>query len=294
MTMYKLSGVTKDYQKGRDTVHALRGVDLVIEDQDWLSIQGPTGHGKSTLLQILGGLDRPTAGVVDFDGQDLAQMREVHLTQVRAQSIGFVFQTFNLIPTLSAQENVETALVPLGIHGNDRRARAFKALEDVGLGDRAKHVPTELSGGQQQRVALARALVKEPKVLLADEPTGNLDEDTRDEIMNLLEKFWLEYGLTVVVVTHDSTVAKRAQRIGTMRNGRLTIKSTGRRSPTNAKAATAPRTEAAKAAALKAAEAKAALEAAEAAAAAARAAAEAAEAEAADADAEDPAPNVKA
>jgi putative ABC transport system ATP-binding protein len=294
MTMYKLSGVTKDYPKGRDTVHALRGVDLVIEDQDWLSIQGPTGHGKSTLLQILGGLDRPTDGIVDFDGQDLAQMREVHLTQVRAQSIGFVFQTFNLIPTLSAQENVETALVPLGIHGADRKARAFKALEDVGLGDRAKHVPSELSGGQQQRVALARALVKEPKVLLADEPTGNLDEDTRDEIMNLLEKFWLEYGLTVVVVTHDSTVAKRAQRIGTMRNGRLTIKSTGRRSPTNAKAATAPRTEAAKAAALKAAEAKAALEAAEAAAAAARAAAEAAEAEAADADAEDPAPNVKA
>ena len=228
--MYKLSGVTKDYQKGRDTVHALRGVDLVIEDRDWLSIQGPTGHGKSTLLQILGGLDRPTAGVVEFDGQDLAQMREVHLTQVRAASIGFVFQTFNLIPTLSAQENVETALVPLGIHGQDRSARALKALEDVGLSDRAQHVPSELSGGQQQRVALARALVKEPKVLLADEPTGNLDEDTRDEIMTLLEKFWLEYGLTVVVVTHDSVVAKRAHRIGTMRNGRLTLKSTGRRS----------------------------------------------------------------
>jgi putative ABC transport system ATP-binding protein len=290
--MYKLSGVTKDYQKGRDTVHALRGVDLVIEDRDWLSIQGPTGHGKSTLLQILGGLDRPTAGVVDFDGQDLAQMREVHLTQVRAQSIGFVFQTFNLIPTLSAQENVETALVPLGIHGDDRKARARKALEDVGLGDRAKHVPSELSGGQQQRVALARALVKEPKVLLADEPTGNLDEDTRDEIMTMLEKFWLEYGLTVVVVTHDSVVAKRAQRIGTMRNGRLTLKSTGRRSASSANAATepkteAPKTEAAKAAAAKLAEAKAAAEAAEAAAAAARAAAVAAEAEAADADSAD-------
>jgi putative ABC transport system ATP-binding protein len=284
MTMYKLSGVTKDYQKGRDTVHALRGVDLVIEDRDWLSIQGPTGHGKSTLLQILGGLDRPTAGVVDFDGQDLAQMREVHLTQVRAASIGFVFQTFNLIPTLSAQENVETALVPLGIHGQDRSARALKALADVGLSDRAKHVPSELSGGQQQRVALARALVKEPKVLLADEPTGNLDEDTRDEIMTLLEKFWLEYGLTVVVVTHDSVVAKRAHRIGTMRNGRLTVKSTGRRSASNANAAAAPKTEAAKAAAAKLAEAKAAAQAAEAAAAAARAAAQAAEADAADAD----------
>ncbi|HXP58712.1 MAG TPA: ABC transporter ATP-binding protein [Streptosporangiaceae bacterium] len=298
MTMYKLSGVTKDYLKGRDTVHALRGVDLVIEDRDWLSIQGPTGHGKSTLLQILGGLDRPTAGVVDFDGQDLAQMREVNLTQVRAASIGFVFQTFNLIPTLSAQENVETALVPLGIHGHDRKARALKALADVGLDDRARHVPSELSGGQQQRVALARALVKEPKVLLADEPTGNLDEDTRDEIMNLLEKFWLEYGLTLVVVTHDSTVAKRAQRIGTMRNGRLTLKSTGRRAPGPAQAAAAPRTEAAKAAAAKLAEAKAAAEAAEAAAATARAAAEAAEAEAADADSaelsEDAGPSVNA
>jgi putative ABC transport system ATP-binding protein len=287
MTMYKLSGVTKDYQKGRDTVHALRGVDLVIEDRDWLAIQGPTGHGKSTLLQILGGLDRPSAGVVDFDGQDLAAMRETHLTQVRASSIGFVFQTFNLIPTLSAQENVETALVPLGIHGHDRKARALKALEDVSLGDRAKHLPSELSGGQQQRVALARALVKEPKVLLADEPTGNLDEGTRDEIMNLLEKFWLEYGLTLVVVTHDSTVAKRAHHIGTMRNGRLTLKSTGRRSASNAKAAAGPKTEGAKAAAAKLAEAQAAAEAAEAAAAAARAAAEAAEAEAADADSAD-------
>jgi putative ABC transport system ATP-binding protein len=222
--MYKLSGVTKDYAKGRQTVAALRGVDLVIEDRDWLAIQGPTGHGKSTLLQILGGLDRPTSGIVDFDGQDLAQMREAQLTQVRATSIGFVFQTFNLIPTLSAQENVEAALVPLGIHGPDRTARVLKALNDVGLGDRARHLPSELSGGQQQRVALARALVKEPKVLLADEPTGNLDEDTRDEIMVLLEKFWQEYGLTLVVVTHDSTVARRAERIGVMRNGRLSIK----------------------------------------------------------------------
>src|ERR1700744_3125656 len=203
--MYKLSGVTKNYLKGRDTVHALRGVDLVIEDQDWLSIQGPTGHGKSTLLQILGGLDRPTAGIVDFDGQDLAQMREVHLTQVRATDIGFVFQTFNLIPTLSAQENVEAALVPLHVSAAARRQRAQIALEAVGLGDRLRHVPSELSGGQQQRVAIARALVKEPKVLLADEPTGNLDEDTRDEIMNLLEKFWLGYGLTVFLVPPDST-----------------------------------------------------------------------------------------
>ena len=227
--MYKLSGVTKDYQKGRQSVAALRGVDVVIEDRDWLAIQGPTGHGKSPLLQILGGLARPTSGIVDFDGQDLAQMRETQLTGVRAASIGFVFQTFNLIPTLSAQENVETALVPLGIHGADRKARAVKALEDMGLGDRARHLPSELSGGQQQRVALARALVKEPKVLLADEPTGNLDEDTRDEILTLLEKFWGEYNLTLVVVTHDSAIARRAQRIGVMRNGRLTFKQSANR-----------------------------------------------------------------
>ena len=238
--MYKLTGVTKDYQKGRQTVAALRGVDLVIEDRDWLAIQGPTGHGKSTLLQILGGLDRPTSGIVDFDGQDLAQLRETQLTKVRAASIGFVFQTFNLIPTLSAQENVEAALVPLGIHGADRRARAMKALADLGLADRARHLPSELSGGQQQRVALARALVKEPKVLLADEPTGNLDEDTRDEIMVLLEKFWREYGLTLVVVTHDSTVARRAQRIGVMRNGRLTFKQSAARPTSPGSAIPAP------------------------------------------------------
>jgi putative ABC transport system ATP-binding protein len=232
--MYKLTGVTKDYQKGRGTVAALRGVDLVIEDGDWVAIQGPTGHGKSTLLQILGGLDRPTAGIVDFDGQDLAAMRETQLTRVRAASIGFVFQTFNLIPTLSAQENVETALVPLGISAAERSARAARALAEVGLADRARHVPSELSGGQQQRVALARALVKEPKVLLADEPTGNLDEDTRDEILALLETSWRDRGLTMVVVTHDSVVARRAQRIGVMRNGRLTFKQSAGRHSTSA------------------------------------------------------------
>jgi putative ABC transport system ATP-binding protein len=222
--MYKLSGVTKNYVKGRGTVAALRGVDLVIEDGEWLAIQGPTGHGKSTLLQVLGGLDRPSGGIVDFDGRDLAQLREAEVTRVRATSIGFVFQTFNLIPTLSAQENVEAALVPLHVSPGARRQRAAAALETVGLGDRLRHVPGELSGGQQQRVAIARALVKEPKVLLADEPTGNLDEDTRDEIIGLLETMWRERGLTMVLVTHDSTVARRAQRIGVMKNGRLTFK----------------------------------------------------------------------
>jgi putative ABC transport system ATP-binding protein len=230
--MYKLTGVTKDYQKGRGTVHALRGVDLVIEDGEWLTIQGPTGHGKTTLLQMLGGLDRPTAGVVDFDGQDLAQLRESQVTQVRAKSIGFIFQTFNLIPTLSAQENVEAALVPLGISGEERRARAVKALTDVGLGERLRHLPGELSGGQQQRVAIARALVKEPKVVLADEPTGNLDEDTRDEIISLLENMWRTRGLTLVLVTHDSWVARRAQRVAVMQNGKLSIRQDTRRATT--------------------------------------------------------------
>jgi putative ABC transport system ATP-binding protein len=224
--MYKLTNVTKDYSKGRETVHALRGVDVEIPDGEWLAIQGPTGHGKSTLLQILGGLDRPTSGSVDFDGRDLARTREAQMTKVRADSIGFIFQTFNLIPTLSAQENVETALVPLGVSGASRRARAVEALNSLGLGDRLRHLPTELSGGQQQRVAIARALVKEPKVLLADEPTGNLDEDTRDEIIGLLEKLWQDNGLTMVIVTHDSSIARRAQRLGTMRNGKLTVKQT--------------------------------------------------------------------
>jgi len=224
--MYKLTKVTKDYPKGRSTVHALSGVDLEIPDGEWLAIQGPTGHGKSTLLQILGGLDRATSGSVMFEDRDLAKLGEGQMTTVRAQSIGFIFQTFNLIPTLSAQENVETALVPLGVSNEARKTRAAAALASVGLEDRAKHLPSELSGGQQQRVAIARALVKEPKVLLADEPTGNLDEDTRDDIMGLLEKMWQDKGLSMVIVTHDSSVARRAQRLGTMRNGKLTVKQT--------------------------------------------------------------------
>src|SRR5258707_6546846 len=222
--MYKLTGVTKNYQKGRGTVAALQGVDIVIEDGEWLAIQGPTGHGKPTLLQMLGGLDRPTSGIVDFDGQDLAQMRESQVTRLRATSIGFIFQTFNLVPALAAQENVGAALVPLRIGAAERHARAAKSLADVGLGDRVRHLPPELSGGQQQRVAIARALVKEPKVLLADEPSGNLDESTRDEIIGLLENLWRERGLTLVLVTHDSSVAPRAQRVGIMRNGKLTIR----------------------------------------------------------------------
>ena len=224
--MYKLTNVTKDYQKGRGVVHALRGVTVEIPDGEWLSIQGPTGHGKSTLLQLLGGLDRATAGTLELNGTDLTRLGETAMTKVRANEIGFIFQTFNLIPTLSAQENVETALVPLHVTSAERKSRAAEALTSVGLDDRARHLPTELAGGQQQRVAIARALVKAPKVLLADEPTGNLDEDTRDEIIALLEKLWQDIGLTLIMVTHDSAVARRAQRLGTMRNGQLTVKST--------------------------------------------------------------------
>jgi putative ABC transport system ATP-binding protein len=225
--MYKLTSVKKDYYKNGGVVPALQGVDLDIADGEWLAIQGPTGHGKSTLLQMLGGLDRPTSGSVEFGVQpsaDLASLRESQVTKVRAESIGFIFQTFNLVPTLSAQENVETALVPLNIPAHERQRRAADALADVGLSDRASHLPSELSGGQQQRVAIARALVKQPQVLLADEPTGNLDEDTRDEIIGLLERLWREQELTLVLVTHDSAIARRAQRIGVMKNGRISIK----------------------------------------------------------------------
>jgi putative ABC transport system ATP-binding protein len=162
--------------------------------------------------------------VVDFNGQDLAALRESQVNRVRAGSIGFIFQTFNLIPTLTAQENVETALVPLGVGASERRSSAARALADVGLSDRARHLPSELSGGQQQRVAIARALVTKPTVVLADEPTGNLDESTRDEIISLLDDMWRSRGLTLVLVTHDSTIAGRAQRIGLMRNGQLDIK----------------------------------------------------------------------
>jgi putative ABC transport system ATP-binding protein len=222
--LYQLAGVTKIYRKGGREIPALRGLDLEIRAGEWLAVQGKTGHGKTTLLQLLGGLDRPTRGQLRFGGQDLATATEAQVRKVRASSFGFIFQTFNLIPTLSAQENVEAALVPLGIHLADRRARVAAALDSVGLADRVQHLPGELSGGQQQRVAIARALVKEPRVLLADEPTGNLDEDTRDEIIGLLDTLWRERRLTLVLVSHDSSVVRRAQRIGVMASGRLSIR----------------------------------------------------------------------
>jgi putative ABC transport system ATP-binding protein len=223
--MYALTNVTRLYQKGRHTVPAVRDVNLEIPDGDWLAVQGRTGHGKTTLLQLLGGLDHPTSGTITLDGQDLTQMREAQITRLRARSFGFVFQTFNLVQTLTAADNVEAALIPLGMGWAERRRRTVEALDSVGLSDRARHLPSELSGGQQQRVAIARALVKEPKVLLADEPTGNLDEDTREDIMALLEKLWREHGLTMVLVTHETVIARRALRVAIMSKGRLTVRS---------------------------------------------------------------------
>jgi putative ABC transport system ATP-binding protein len=223
-SVYRLAGVSKIYRKGGREIPAVCDLDLDIKPGEWLAVQGKTGHGKTTLLQLLGGLDRPTKGRVEFGGTDLAAAAESRVRSVRASSFGFIFQTFNLIPTLTAAENAEAALIPLGISHKSRRERVQAALDSVGLADRAQHLPAELSGGQQQRVAIARALVKEPSVLLADEPTGNLDEDTRDEIIALLDTMWRERSLTLILVTHDSAVARRAQRIGLMRNGRLTVR----------------------------------------------------------------------
>ena len=235
--MYQLTGVTKHYTRGRKTVRALDGIDLDIEDGGRLVIQGPTGGGKSTLLQMLGGLDRPTSGSVRLGDRDLGSLSEAQLTKVRGEMIGFVFQSFNLIPTLNAQENVETALVPMGVGKQERARRAEQALASVGLGERLGHTPAELSGGQQQRVAIARALVKEPRVLLADEPTGNLDEETRDDIMSLLEQLWRDRGLTFVMVTHDTTVAARAPRLAVIRAGKVSIQYNAPAAPAAAPAA---------------------------------------------------------
>jgi len=209
--IYRLEGVTRTYtQKGR-VVKALAGVDLEIEAGDFVTIQGPTGGGKSTLLQLLGALDRPTTGAVHLGDIDIATANNSRLGRIRAHEIGFVFQGFNLIPTLTAHENVDMALEPLGLSKDERAARVTEALAHVGLAERGDHRPGELSGGQQQRVAIARAIVKRPRVLLADEPTGNLDESMRDEILAVLQKLNDE-GLTLIVVTHDSAVARRARR----------------------------------------------------------------------------------
>jgi putative ABC transport system ATP-binding protein len=219
--LYELTDVQKHFGAGSGTVRALDGVDLTIAESEFIAIKGPTGQGKTTLLTLLAGLDRPSSGQLMFDQRDIGNLGENELADLRADALGFVFQTFNLIPTLTAQENVETGLVPLHIKTEERHRRAATMLTELGLEHRLDHLPHELSGGQQQRVAIARALVKEPRVLLADEPTGNLDEQTRNEIVDLIERLWQERGLTVILVTHDSFVAKRAQRTAVIRGGRV-------------------------------------------------------------------------
>ncbi|MBF4462976.1 MULTISPECIES: ABC transporter ATP-binding protein [unclassified Rathayibacter] len=219
--MYTLTDVSKRYTGAKTAVTALDHVTLTIPDGQMVAIQGPTGGGKSTLLQLLGALDRPTSGTVVLGDREISSAGDRALASVRATEVGIVFQSFNLIPTLTALENVETALAPQHVPARERADRSRAALDSVGLGDRLDHLPAELSGGQQQRVAIARALVKNPRVLLADEPTGALDEDTRDDIMLLLETLWQELGLTLVIVTHDSAVARRAQRRLHIKGGRV-------------------------------------------------------------------------
>jgi putative ABC transport system ATP-binding protein len=219
--LYVLEGVDRRYERGGTTVHALRGVDLTIGSGELLAVEGPSGSGKSTLLQLLGALDTPTAGRVAFDGQELATAGDRTLTALRSGAIGFVFQQFNLIPTLTAAENVEVAMVPTGRSKGDRARRVAELLDQVGLADRASHLPSRLSGGEQQRVAIARALANGPRVVLADEPTGNLDSATAAEVVGLLAALCDDNGVTVVLVTHDEEVAARARRRVRLRNGEI-------------------------------------------------------------------------
>ena len=215
--LYSLSGVAKVFQRGPTMVRALDEVDLEIDAGAFVAIEGPSGSGKTTLLQILGALDRPSAGAVTFDGRDLVRQPDSALAELRLRSFGFVFQQFNLIPTLTALENVEAKLAPVG----GTRARARELLAEVGLAERADHLPAHMSGGEQQRVGIARALSVEPRVVLADEPTGNLDSATGGEIVDLLASLAAEHGSTVIVATHDASLAARAPRRIAMRDGRL-------------------------------------------------------------------------
>jgi len=214
----EIEGVTKLYRMGSETVHALRGVDVRIHRNEYLAIMGPSGSGKSTLMNMLGCLDTPTAGRYEFSGKNVAAMVDDELADIRNREIGFVFQTFNLLPRSDALHNVELPLIYAGISKHERIARAREALENVGLGDRLHHRPNELSGGQRQRVAIARALVTRPSIILADEPTGNLDSKTGVEIMNLFEQLYAQ-GNTLIVVTHEEDIARHARRIVRLRDG---------------------------------------------------------------------------
>jgi len=219
--LYELHGVSKRYGRDEVAVRALDGVDLEIAKGEFVVVAGPSGSGKSTLLQLLGALDRPSSGTITFQGRDLGALGDGDLAALRLRTLGFVFQQFNLIPTLTASENIEIALAPAAIDAAARSARARELLGRVGLGDRATHLPSQLSGGEQQRVAIARALANEPEVLLADEPTGNLDSATGDAILALLYALWEETGSTVVLITHDAGIAGTAPRLLRLADGRV-------------------------------------------------------------------------
>ena len=208
----ELRGVSRTFQKGKDRVEVLHQLDLDIPNGDFLAIMGPSGSGKTTLLNLLGGLDRPTSGTVRVGGAGLSSMSNNQLSKWRSTHIGFVFQFYNLLPVLTAQKNVELPLLLISFSGTERAERAAIALDIVGLSSRAKHTPNELSGGEEQRVAIARAIVSDPTLLLCDEPTGDLDRETADEILGLLQILNREHGKTIVMVTHDSQAAGYANR----------------------------------------------------------------------------------
>jgi putative ABC transport system ATP-binding protein len=215
-----LRDVVKTYVMGADTVHALRGVSLDIHRNEYVAVMGPSGSGKSTLMNVVGCLDVPTSGTYALEGQMVATMSEYQLADIRNQRIGFVFQTFNLIPRANIFHNVELPLIYAGIARARRRERVERAIERVGLSDRVKHKPNELSGGQRQRVAIARALVGNPSIILADEPTGNLDSKTGDEIMSLLDELHAA-GQTIILVTHEDYIAEHAHRSIRLRDGMI-------------------------------------------------------------------------
>jgi putative ABC transport system ATP-binding protein len=219
--LYRLQGVERFFRMGASVVRAVDDVDLALYPGEFVAIEGPSGSGKSTMLQLLGGLDRPTGGQVLFNGRDLASLGDGELTAIRATEIGFVFQAFNLIPTLTASENVEIAMVPVVRGKAERQARAANLLAQVGLAERARHLPSLLSGGEQQRVAIARAMANHPRVILADEPTGNLDTRSTAEIGAILRSLATDQGVTVIVVTHSEAVASWAARRLRMRDGKL-------------------------------------------------------------------------
>jgi putative ABC transport system ATP-binding protein len=214
----EIEDVTKLYHMGEETVHALRGVHLNVHRNEYLAIMGPSGSGKSTLMNMLGCLDTPTAGKYHFSGKNVSTMTDDELADIRNREIGFVFQTFNLLPRSTSLANVELPLIYAGYPASERRLRAASALHDVGLGERMSHKPNELSGGQRQRVAIARALVNRPSIILADEPTGNLDSRTGEEIMQLFEDLYAQ-GNTIIVVTHEEDIARHARRVVRLRDG---------------------------------------------------------------------------